>query len=1034
MYSAQPSISEPPPLETRLALLLFVTPQQLALDLPSTQQQIASNRASARVIQLHCFCRQIRTLYLMGNFPQLIQRATTFIGSFFQNLKTLSETTADSCIERHLPYQWAVGACLEIAYACELSWNGHDYQVSSASVPTQATQAITPEVMARHLGDILYLARRTLKAFARSSGSGRVAASSYDVTSSLDDSLSTDPSEPNSTAWYEWLQRMFASPIGEHFERCVWEMSHLASLHFSRAGRHRFAVFLGGECARYHFRHREFESASRLFRSHSRQCEEDKWWNLVGDCVRNICSSELKLGRAAEAVAVCFSMLGITQEAKAEIGREYLEKMMHTLVQSLDEKESAAKMKMGELIKPSVSLETMQTAGIDLDHGEVRVTVCVTNRFPAGIHIEQLHVRFARRTASTSEKIPHLSIAEDKASQRTSSRSSSALDSSCEPPRLHSLVLEDTDTARESSEQDTNTEQSGKPRDGVALATADACTNPNEASRGDSLSEYPSEPLLDSIDITVCEEREPHNDDESTGEAGSPVDRQSLDPIDDGKDVLVLEESNVYLYEKASVNLVFLHGGLDVGHYVCTGVDCVLAGNTFTLLSASELAQVAFEIPRRESTLRIVVEGPPLLTPQSLERICIKVDAQRDTVVDGVLEIAAMGDVDALRFLTAELQSNPPSPIRKLDADSIEGKEKLSLRIPPLSPGDTLTYSVWLIVDDVDPEETCTFSTVSASLRYQHVTATETNIAVRRAEAAFQILYPLVERIRLKRVDSRVFVAISLTCNSECGVTLRDYRLAFQDDEERSSSNAAATLTIAQDPNGRIRNTKLRPDETVHLAFTLRCPSSGIDVTDEVQLYLDLRYESGVYGVGGRASDLQQLATATPPECWESTSVVRVCFDAIKGKRYRIDVDPKVTTKNNEFVVGEEIIFHVVVREFGATQKLVARPAGGQDADDSQVLLCLDESSERDWILVGKQQERFRLRWSNEDINGTSVQQSERGGERSFATQKRLISTRVGRLRFPTFHLRIIGDGREEDRASSERVLYPQSAMQVIVT
>ncbi|KAG7396884.1 Trafficking protein particle complex subunit 10 [Phytophthora boehmeriae] len=87
------------------------TVSPLALNLYETQLLIASNRASARLISLYCFCRQIRTLYLMGSFPQLLQRATAFIATF---LVELEEMTAENVLEWHQPFMWAVGACLEV--------------------------------------------------------------------------------------------------------------------------------------------------------------------------------------------------------------------------------------------------------------------------------------------------------------------------------------------------------------------------------------------------------------------------------------------------------------------------------------------------------------------------------------------------------------------------------------------------------------------------------------------------------------------------------------------------------------------------------------------------------------------------------------------------------------------------------------------------------------------------------------------------------------------------------------------------------
>jgi hypothetical protein len=64
-----------------------------------------------------------------------------------------------------------------------------------------------------------------------------------------------------------------------------------------------------------------------------------------------------------------------------------------------------------------------------------------------------------------------------------------------------------------------------------------------------------------------------------------------------------LLESSVFLCEKASVDLEFFQRGLGVGHYVCSGVDCVLAGNTFNLTRGAALS-LGFEIPRLDARVR----------------------------------------------------------------------------------------------------------------------------------------------------------------------------------------------------------------------------------------------------------------------------------------------------------------------------------------------------------------------------------------------------------------------------------------------
>lgn len=970
----------------------------------------------------------------MGHFPQLLTRATAFIPAFFDTLTALSRTNA---IAPHQPYQWAIGACLEVAYACELSWNGHDFHVSSVSA--HVAQATSPEVMARHLGDILYLARRLLLRFGRMCAQASPPSPSLPRDCGGDDALDADAAATNPRAWYDWLNRMVASRcVSERYERCVWEMSHLASLHYLRAGRHRFAVFLGAECAKYHVRHREFESASRLFRSHARQCEEDKWWTLVGDCVRSICSAELALGRAAEAVAACFSMLASTQDAQTAIGREYLETMLQTLVQRLDQHASAMPLRMGELLKPTLAVETMQSGARDLEYGDVRVTLCITNCFPAGIHMEKLRVRFCKQPLRQVSAHEH---DESEAPSQTQRRLSSSSSSSglTDVPRLHSLVLGDDSVELQRDDTAAMT--------GISLlvsATSVPDVNDNRTILSEALAESTSMDLQSRRDAVL----------------------DAADGSEEVDDVLVLEESNVYLYEHASVTLVFRHAGLDVGRYVCRGIDCVVAGNTFCL--GADAASGAFEVPRRESSLRIALEGPPLLTPQTIEQLCVTISAELDTVTDGVLELttASSGEDEGVAALVqlvrAELQApatpspSPSKPRRSLtngDRGSDVLRSKLLLTIPPLAPGETLVYRVWLAIGDADALAlgSVSVSTVSATLRYQHVTATETNVALRRTEAAFQVLRPLDERVRLQRVDVRTVVAIALTCNSACGLVLRDYRLALsgseslRSDASNSPVPSRSRLQVAQDPNGRLRNTALRPNETIHFAFTLQdttAASDGLlldtedDLPDDASLVLALEYATAVVSVGDRASDDSSSESAAlvqqpPPTMrWQSELLVPIPLDDVRGARFRIDVEPRGTlcsadALRYEVGVGEEVTFSVTVRAFGSSA------ATRDGAPLQSVLLCLDDRSERDWILLGKARERVELQRGPEN-----------GASHSATTLKRFISTRVGRLCFPSFHLRVRENVEAmeevtevvEDRVSSERVLFPQRTMRVLVT
>ncbi|EEY55163.1 trafficking protein particle complex subunit 10, putative [Phytophthora infestans T30-4] len=786
------------------------TQSPLALELPETQQLIASNRASARLVSLYCFCRQIRTLYVMGSFPQLLTRASSFIETFLAELR---EMTAENAIDWHQPFLWAVGACMEVSYACELSWSGRDDEWTASSVSVQVAQAIPVEEMSRALGNVLYLARRLLKNFARTSRSRN------DLRQ---------------------LEQVFVAPklrraadVCEPYERSLSEVSHLASMYFSQSGRHRFAVFLGGECARYHLARGEFESASRLLRSLARQSEEDGWWTIFGACVRSICRAELALGRSTQAVAACFSMLQLAQEEQVGVSKEEMEELMVALVA----------INMGELFRPTVAVETTQSSGSALEHGDVRVTLGIANDFPAGVQLEQVRIR------------------------------------------------------------------------------------------------------------------------------------------------------NVQLDEKTGVNVVFLHSGVPVGHYTCTGIECVLAGNSFRLLPPSALALASFEIAARESTVQVAIEGAPLLMPRPLahvETVIVSIQANDDVVANGTLE---------MRVFKQECGIH----------------NTLRVAMPALSRGGFLSYVVSLAVPPIDQSDlsselededgSTTSVTVRASVRY-HREALDTSVSsttteVRCAESTFRVLQPLTEVVRLKRVGARIFASIALTCNPFIPVVIQDYKLICPD-QDTVAPEQSPLLTVEQDPNIKLRGTNLRPNDCVHFAFSLTC-SAGFDRdvgNSFCSLQLELKYD----------------------ERWLKTVRIQLPLTEVQGKRYRIDVLPRVQDMTRtlpgdavEATASEPMTFHVHVQEEASRSN---KPAL---ADGASVLsLCLNESSERDWILVGRQLERFTL----DPCPGTHDH-----CRREFSTQKRLLATRTGQLRFPAFRLEVNGQS-----IPAARVHCQQSSRRVIVS
>jgi hypothetical protein len=899
--------------------LLAAISFQLAIDMAAMRRQIASGQAPPLLMRLYFFSRQIRTLYLKGDFRQLIQRATLFI-STFHTLLLHEQERFPSDLEWFQPHLWAVGACLEISYACELSWSGHDYQISSASIPEGVSFALTPETMAGLLGDILYLARRVLKKSSHANGWWTMTASASEPTAESETSQARASSASSASPWYNSLQSIFTAPSPNPFQRCVWELSHLASLHFSRAGRHRFAVFLGSECARYHFSHREFESASRLFRSHARQCEEDKWWTLVSDSVRRICDSELALGRSAQAVAACFSMLEIAQVSRAEVSRDYLDQLLTNLVQSLDpsntdDTDASAgdppppqRVKMGELIKPAMVIETMQSPESDLDYGDVRVTLSLTNQFPAGIQIECVRIRFSACDDESSPK------AQDDA-----------------------FVLHDV-----------------------------------------ALTEDPTLPRPDTETDSLVE----------------------------------LQEHNVYLYERASVNLIFLYGDVDVGAYKCTGLECTVAGNSFALFSRQELDAIRFEIPPRKSTLRLQIHGPPLLTPASMEEIHITINSEDDVVNQGVLEIALPDDCTIVSISHAQLhadQDETLSPPRASD----QLAKKLTVDMADLPPRATVTYSVWLVVgddvvavvegDDSPLEDAAPLvAALAASLRYDAgTTLAKRRTELRRSERVFQVARPLSETVRLKRVDAaRVFVAVALTCNPDCGVRIRDYALecttvdteehTIHSEEGETERTATAAVRVVQDANAHVRGHRLGRSETLHMMFGLQL-DAGEAQNDSVTLPLPRHVALRV----GVEFDGDEHART-----WRTTSLFDLPLASVDGAAFQIDVRPKTASPPGGWSAGEDVAFAVTV----------TRANGHGDASPVPLLLCLAAASDGDWILLGKQRERFCA-------------------ER-FATTKRLLPLRVGRLRAPQFALRA-ADGDAE--IPSARVFCGQLATTFLV-
>ncbi|CAH0480559.1 unnamed protein product [Peronospora belbahrii] len=971
------------------------TQSPLALDLDEIQQYIASNRASARLISLYCFCRQIRTLYIMGSFLQLLKRASLFIESFLAELDKLA---AEGEIKWHQPFLWALGACMEISYACEVSWSGRDDEWTASSVSVQAAQAIPAEEMSRALGNILYLARRVLKKFAKS----RKCRNEHHVLSS---SLSDAADAETSMTWYQKLEQVFVSPEWQQsetcdsYERCLSEISHLASMHFLQCGRHRFAVYLEGECAQYHYGCGEFEVASRLLRSLARQSEEDGWWTIFGACVQRICRAELALGQSTQRISACFNMLQLAQEELFGVSKEGMKQLLIALVASFESNDGAdkvvnsvkdmkksrnvPKINLGDLFRPSMAVETTQTSAYVLKHGDICVTLGIANEFPAGVELEKVCVCFSRMVES------YESFAQEELSH------------------IDDLEL-------------------------------------SEATRTDASVDYDKSNVLGTNLVSTNDSNRPSKSDDV-------IKNVHIEHEQDTE--LLLEKWDVYLDEKTGANLVWRHSGVPVGRYICSGIECVIAGNTFHLLPSSALVLASFEITAKESTVQVDIDGAPLLVPQPLsevETITVSVRANDDMVVNGILELRVCRRIRSDNCITRgnekenlendgsscneecrvhlikiqQLGETGPDTAASLDnvqSNHVESRGELnsllSVALPTVLRGDSLRYVVTVMVPPLnstessfgpeDENEDITNVTIRASVRYQrdrmHTSARTTATEMHCTESTFRVLQPLTEVVQLRRVGTKIFASITLVCNPFLSVVLQDYHLQCPGQVGNASVHCPV-VTVEQDPNTKLRGTNLRPNDRVHLAFTLGCsPAFETKACDSYcSLALDLKYGAD--------------------KSWFKTMAVHVPLAEVEGKHYRIDVLPRGLNKAYTFLgeiveatANEPVTFDIHVQEeVSHLHKAVL-------ADDTNTLsLCLNQSSEYDWILVGKQRERF---------NWNLYLGNHGDRRREFRTQKRLLATRSGLLRFPGFHLQL-----NDQTIPAARVHCQQSSRQVIVS
>ncbi|CEG41732.1 Putative transmembrane protein [Plasmopara halstedii] len=829
-----------------------------------TQELIAMNRASSQIVSLYCFCRQIRTLYVMGNFPQLLARGMEFIETFQLELQQLKET-----LKWYQPFLWAVGACLEIAYACELAYSGRDNEWKGSSVSMQATQVIPVEEMARGLGNLLYLARRILRKFA---------CFRKDIEKNeFQEEISTKP-------WYQYLQHVFVCTDTTLYDQCLLEVSHLASMYFSQSGRHRFAVFLGQECAMYHLKRGEYESASSLLRSMARQSEEDGWLMIFRACVRTICRVELALGRSTEAVAACFNMLKFHEKDEKEEIKEFIAALVSSFQRPLNgQLNEKTTVNLQSLLNPTLAVETMHSSDLMVKLGEIRVSLNLVNDFSAALHIDQIQIRFQKLKEQTK-------------------------------------------------------------------------------------------------------------DDEVT---------------------ILFEENQVQINEKTNRKFVFSHSTVPLGHYSCTHVDCIIAGTQFPLLKANELIQASFEMKEKMQSLQLAIDGPHLFIPRpfaSVEKVLISIQGNEEKVSNGTLEVCTLkpnslsNEMEDLTHDEVEETSEDNCILELIQVDEVTRSSNvlnqsldinvtcssMTVELPTLNRGDYLLYLLTLTLSPFEESSEEAIQerslTIRASVRYHQESLDSSTFAtstqVQSLDSTFRIIPPLTSVMRFKRVNSRLFTSIALTCNPFTSITLLDYRLNWLDNQFSTTSY----ITLEHDPNEKMRGTQLRPSDCIYCTFTHQCGQLFDDLSQQFDSNFELEFQD-------------------EHQTWKQTMRFEIPLKHVIGPQYQIHVHRKHDkVQDIESSTTDPIMFEIRIQENMSSKQ-----------QSETLVLCLTTRSKQDWILMGKERE----------ILPRNLQSDPRNGIREFYIEKKFVATQIGRLRFPTFQLEMNGQ-----LIPSSRVYCQQSSCQ----
>ncbi|CAK4628819.1 hypothetical protein LEN26_007291 [Aphanomyces euteiches] len=307
------------------------------LDMTSVRMNIAVNSASPVYIRLYLFCRQVAISYLMDAHVDVCTRALAFIPQMRAMLQQQHP------LDVALPLQWAVGAALALCVSCE-------HECGEAPSPA----------LAKYFGDLLYLARQNCKKL-----------------------LSLPRQKSSQMSWYHTFQS----------NEVLDELTSLASLQYAKAGRVRFAAFLGGQCAAHARTHGNRDTpVAQLLLAQMQQYEKDQWWELMHATLLELLSTELAAGHVLEVIdlALHWMHLDAAKHTSSKVLSIWLDALKIAAVQN-----EVVHVIWTHLFESSIQATEVSSTSVQLQ-------LTVKNTLAVDIPVEYIGVEFDKTLAKSS--------------------------------------------------------------------------------------------------------------------------------------------------------------------------------------------------------------------------------------------------------------------------------------------------------------------------------------------------------------------------------------------------------------------------------------------------------------------------------------------------------------------------------------------------------------------------------------------------------------------------------------------------------